>query len=40
MNDYCKALSISEDEISEMHLKKKPYSYFVNNHFEVGLNDW
>ena len=39
-DDYYRALSISKDEDSEIHLKRQPDSYFVNNYFDVGLKAW
>ena len=39
-DDYCKALSVSKDPYLELHLKREPYSCFVNNYFNVGLKAW
>ena len=38
--DYCRALSISEDEDLELCLKKKPNSCSVNYFFDVDLKVW
>jgi len=38
--DYEKALSISEDEDFQIHLKRMPDSCFVNNYFPIGLSSW
>ena len=35
MDDFYRVLSISKDEDLELHLKKEPSSYFVNNYFGV-----
>ena len=32
-DDYCTALSISNDNDFELHLKRKPNSCFINNYF-------
>ena len=39
-DDYYRALSISEDDNLEMHLKREPNSCFVNNYFNVALKAW
>ena len=39
-DDYYKALSISNDEDLELHLKWQPNSCFVNSYFDVGLKAW
>ena len=39
-DDYYRVLSIPKDEDLEQHLKREPYSHFVNNHFDVGLKAW
>ena len=39
-DDYYKALSISKDKNSELHLKSQPNSCFFDNHFDVGLKAW
>ena len=33
-------LPISKDEDLELHLKKQPGSWFVNNYLDVGLKAW
>ena len=35
--DYYRAVSISKDESLELHLKRKPNSWFTNNYFDVGF---
>ena len=40
MDNYCKAFSVSKDDDLEIHLKRQPNSYFVNNYFDVGLESW
>ena len=39
-DDYYKALSVSKNEDSELHLKRLSNSCFVNNYFDVGLKSW
>ena len=36
-DDYYRALSISNDEVLEMYLKKEPNSCFVKNYLDFGL---
>ena len=40
MDDYERALSISENEDFQIHLKRRPDSCFVNNYFPMGLSAW
>ena len=37
---YYRVLSISKDENLELHLKREPNFYFVNNYFDVCLKAW
>ena len=39
-DDYYKALSVSKNEDSELHLKRLSNSCFVNYYFDVGLKSW
>ena len=39
-DDYYKALSISDDNDFQIHLKRPPNSCFVNNYFDEGLMAW
>ena len=39
-DDYHRAFSISKDDDLELHLKREPNSFFVNNYFDVALKAW
>ena len=40
VTDYYEALSVSEDSAVQIHLKRPPDSYFVNNYIAIGLTAW
>ena len=39
-NDYYEALKISTDNDFQIHFRREPSSYFVNNYFNEGLLAW
>ena len=40
VTDYYEALSVSEDSAVQIHLKRPPDLYFVNNYIVIGLTAW
>ena len=39
-DQYCDALSVSNDSDFQIHLKRQPSACFINNFFEEGLQAW
>ena len=40
VDTYYSALEISEDTDFQIHLRRPPSFYFINNYFQLGLKAW